>query len=223
MMKKCILLLFFVSSVSLWGQNAYSFRYSWGVISEIEVNRIHLLEESTYSSCFRPTASVGAFVQLPVSRHFSVEPQIKYNPIRSKVSDGQIGHRPFKMVSHVVEIPVQCRYNICSLNDYRLFCLVEPFIGYTIMAKAEGELLPYPYEWAHDVGIAFTNDIVPKDHYTPFEYGVGMGIGIEGNKYKISLKYSQNLNSIGRDCKFRLFQVEDGFYQTVSLSIGYYL
>lgn len=114
------------------------------------------------------TSSVGGF---------SLQPELLYNVKGTKWEDGSSWKLSY------IELPVNVQWGI-DLLIARPYIFASPYVGYKLTDKfsAQGRTLP---------------DIEDIEKYVKnFEYGIGVGAGIDFSYFQISAKYSWNFGKI---------------------------
>ncbi len=87
-----------------------------------------------------------------------------------------------------LEIPVQVQWGP-DLVAFRPYVFGEPFIGYGLHASSDGNL----------EGADFDVNSFDKAGLSRWEYGLGLGAGIEVWKIQFSVKYYWNFGSLYSD------------------------
>ncbi len=131
---------------------------------------------------------VGLTAKLPIAYGFAVQPSVLYQTKGTRLKDASL--RNFKMDTKVgyLEIPVQIQWGP-DLLAFRPYVFGEPFIGYGLNASSEGKL----------EGSKFDVNSFSKAGLSRWEYGLGLGAGIEVWKIQFSVKYYWNFGSLYSD------------------------
>ncbi len=130
----------------------------------------------------------GVTFELPIAYGFAVQPSLLYQAKGTRLSDATIHN--FKMDTKVsyLEIPVQVQWGP-DLVAFRPYVFGEPFIGYGLHASSDGNL----------EGADFDVNSFDKAGLSRWEYGLGLGAGIEVWKIQFSVKYYWNFGSLYSD------------------------
>lgn len=128
----------------------------------------------------------GVTAEIPVAFGFAVQPSVLYQAKGTKLSDANIDN--FKLDAKVsyIEIPVQVQWGP-DLMAFRPYVFAEPFVGYGLFAKAkkyEGDKAPVKSNSFDGAGMA------------RWEYGLGLGAGVDIWKIQFSVKYFWNFGSL---------------------------
>lgn len=129
---------------------------------------------------------IGLTAELPIAYGFAIQPSILYQTKGTKLSD--VGPEKFRLDARAayLEIPVQVQWGP-DLVAFRPYVLAEPFVGYGLFAKAkrsENGATPMKTTSFKGAGMA------------RWEYGLGLGGGIDVWKFQLSVKYFWNFGSL---------------------------
>lgn len=129
---------------------------------------------------------VGFTAELPIAYGFAVQPSVLFQTKGTKLSD--IGPEKFRLDARAayVEVPVQVQWGP-DLVAFRPYAFAEPFIGYGLYARTkqyEGDASPIKSNSFSGAGMA------------RWEYGLGLGAGIDVWKIQFSVKYYWNFGSL---------------------------
>lgn len=124
----------------------------------------------------------GIAGEIPLGGGFAIQPEILYQVKGmsldkwgdatgkeiSKSLDAKVGY---------VEVPVQIQWGP-DLVAFRPYAFLEPFVGYQLTEKSEGEI----------------KDI--STEYSKVEYGLSVGAGIDISHFQVSAKYYWNFGNV---------------------------
>lgn len=122
---------------------------------------------------------LGLGYQTETMRGFSFQPEVVFNTKGSNVADGA------RWKLSYVEVPVNIQYGI-DLLIMRPFLFVAPFVGFNVGNVITG---------SQNAGILSVKDNIVKNAKT-FEYGLGLGAGLNLAMFQLSLKYSWNFGRV---------------------------
>ncbi len=126
---------------------------------------------------------VGGSVQVKLPLGFSIQPSLIYNVKGSKLSVPDIPDSPAAdLTVGYLELPVSFQWGP-DLLLFRPFLDVTPFVGYGLNNKVA----------AAD---AVTRNTWKSSGISRWEYGVGVGLGLEIWKFQIIGRYNWNLGSL---------------------------
>ena len=124
--------------------------------------------------------------ELPgVHRVNYVVPALLYQTKGTKLSDANIDN--FKLNAKVgyLEVPVQIQWGP-DLLAFRPYIFAEPFVGYGLFAKAKD----------NRAGETLKTSSFEKSGLSRWEYGLGLGAGVEVWRFQVSAKYFWNFGSL---------------------------
>ncbi|PXV62320.1 outer membrane protein with beta-barrel domain [Dysgonomonas alginatilytica] len=151
----------------------------------------------------------GGVMEYSLSEIFSIQPELMYlNHGASLKKDNSFGMKDGHITLNTLQLPINLKasFNMGKSNS-KVFVYGGPYIGYNIYGKVAGKV----------DGKAVDNELYTKDsNMKRFDYGVGIGVGIEVNKFVISLGNQIGMNDISGS--------EKGKMKTgnLSLSAGYF-
>jgi hypothetical protein len=134
----------------------------------------------------------------------SFQPEVLYSRLRTNFL-GPITNHAYNFRIDYINIPLNLQWGI-NFNAIRPYVFVAPYISYAV---AKGELLEN-VEW---------------ENLNRFDYGVGLGLGIEIWKFQISGKYSwgfgKPFNKNGIDIDSEDWQLDDSNLKGFELSLAF--
>lgn len=152
----------------------------------------------------------GVAVHLPLGRGLAIQPALQYQVKGATLKDipgeehilytdwSSSSYMPTQVTNGVdylktrvgfLEIPVQIQYGL-DLMFLRPYIFAEPFIGYAVKTVNKGK---YTNEDTFDV-----KDF-KKASIDRFEYGLGLGAGLEFWRLQLSFRYSWNFGSLHKN------------------------
>ena len=122
---------------------------------------------------------VGVTAKFDIGGVFAIQPSLIYNVKGAKMAEFDLGTIDFK--TGFIELPVQIQAGVPIGSLLRIYGIAEPFIGYAVSNKIEGI----------DLGDKW------KNVSSKFEYGVGLGAGVElFSHLQVSVRYFWNLGNV---------------------------
>lgn len=145
----------------------------FGLVGGATFSSISQIENSS-----RTGWSCGGTVSVKLPMGFSVQPSLIYCSKASGLSaqssaDLQVGY---------LEVPVSFQWGP-DLLLFRPFLDVSPYVGYALSSKVSPDALLTQKEWK-------------TDYLQRFEYGIGLGGGIEIWRFQILCRYNWNFGSL---------------------------
>ena len=124
------------------------------------------------------TAGVAFSFDMPL-RGMTIQPELNYvskgTMYRGKNPEGGSENARFR--TDYIEVPVNFQFGL-DLILLRPYLMVSPYIGYAVY-KEPG--------------------IVSWDNTNRFEYGIGIGGGVDFWKFQLQVKYNWNIGQLARD------------------------
>ena len=175
-MRKCILVFLLCSLTSFFAhaQKIFSAGITGGVARHSA--RIADIDKEAHLDYY---AGFTCNVKLPVG--FSIQPAVVFTRQSAYFTENTI----FKTNS--IEVPVSFQWGP-DLLLFRPFVEVTPFVGFDLYS--EGEIL---------VDNVVVSDPAYRKELLRGEYGVGVGGGIDIWKFRVTARYTLNLDKIPRD------------------------
>lgn len=120
----------------------------------------------------------GVAYQLDLPLGFSIQPELVYQQRGAKYND------PAKNMSvGFIELPVNIQWGP-DLVLFRPYLMLSPYVGYAVMNRRYDPV---------NTNVLLKNQ---WDGVNRFEYGVGLGIGVEIWKFQLSGKYCWSLGNV---------------------------
>lgn len=166
---------------------------------------------------------VGLSAQLPIALGFAIQPALLYQAKGTKL-DGSVDEGA-EYTSDVnarigyLELPVQIQWGP-DLVAFRPYVFAEPFVGYGLTAKARSS----------EGGVSLKTNSFREAGLARWEYGLGLGAGIDIWKLQAAVKYYWNFGSLFNDSgKLNSIggQIKDAFkdrrsFNGVSVSLSFF-
>lgn len=127
---------------------------------------------------------IGVTYKLGIGNILAIQPSLVYNMKGQKIESLESGDTNIDLQykTGYIELPVQVQAGFGVGDLARIYAIAEPFVGYAVSNKVEG---------AVNLGNTWEN-VKNK-----FEYGVGLGAGVELFKHlQVSVRYFWNLGNI---------------------------
>ena len=138
---------------------------------------------------------VGVTAKFDLGGVFAIQPSLIYNVKGAKLAEFDLGTIDFK--TGFIELPVQIQAGVPIGSLLRIYGIAEPFIGYAVSNKIEGiDLGEKWYVVSNKIeGIDLGDKW--KNVSNKFEYGVGLGAGVElFSHLQVSVRYFWNLGNV---------------------------
>lgn len=151
----------------------------------------------------------GGMMEYTLSEMFSIQPELMYlNHGANLKKDNSFSMTDGHITLNTLQLPInlKAKFNMGNSGS-KIFVYGGPYIGYNIYGKVAGKI----------DGKAVDNELYTKDsNMKRFDYGVGIGVGIEMNKFILSLGNQYGINDISGSEKGKMRA------GNLSLSVGYF-
>lgn len=151
----------------------------------------------------------GGMLEYSLSDMFAIQPELMYlNHGANLKKDNSFLMKDGHITLNTLQLPVNLKasFNLGNSNS-KVFVYGGPYVGYNVYGKVAGKI----------DGVAVDNELFSKgSNMKRWDYGVGIGVGIEVNKFVLSLGNQIGLNDISGS--------DNGKMKTgnLSLSAGYF-
>ncbi|SKB90017.1 outer membrane insertion C-terminal signal [Soonwooa buanensis] len=127
--------------------------------------------------------NAGVFMNAPLSEQFSIQPEVMYSQMGSKVNFTDNASATLKL--DYITVPVMFQFNATP----QFYLEAGPEFGFLVSSKAKGEVN----------GNTQTVDL-DKDNFNSFNMGAGLGLGFNFNKnIGINARYVAGFTDINKD------------------------
>lgn len=196
-----------ISSALILMSAAASAQTKWGVTAGMNFNTAKISDVRLEAKAGW-NVGVSCLVDLPLG--FSVQPSLVY--IQKGADYSVIDALSMEQKVGSINLPVSVQWGP-DLIVARPFLDVTPYLGYSLMNKLEGGLAS-----------VIKGETSLKN---AFEYGVGVGAGINVWKVQAIVRYNWNFGTLGNLADFRNieigdFKVENETFGGVSVSLAYF-
>ena len=155
---------------------------------------------------------VGIAGKFSVKDFFVFQPMLIYNIKGAKISDQDTQDFKADFKTGFIELPLQFQLGFPLGEDFRIFALAEPFIGYGVTNESKAEL----------------NDIEETKHNwdsvkNRLEYGACAGAGIElAGGIQLQVKYFWNFGNIYKDTSTPAGDAEHDSCKGIMATLGFF-
>ena len=151
----------------------------------------------------------GGMMEYSLSEMFSVQPELMYlNHGANLKKENSFGMKDGHITLNTLQLPIniKAKFNLGD-NGSKIFVYGGPYVGYNIYGKVAGKIDGKPID----------NKLYTKESdMKRWDYGVGIGVGIEVNKFVLSLGNQIGANDISGSEKGKMRA------GNLSLSAGYF-
>lgn len=130
----------------------------------------------------------GVFANFPVATHFSIQPEVLYNNLGSKVSTIILGQDVSTTLNlNYISIPVMAQYKLAE----KFYLEAGPEFSFLVSAKSKTE--------SNSLGLSTVSEDI-KDQLNSFNFGVGLGAGFDiTNNLGVSARYVAGFSDFTKD------------------------
>lgn len=136
--------------------------------------------------------NIGLALQIELPMGFAVQPEVLYSQIGSSIEmpstgtilDAVLGGKTMSLVQGVLEVPVNIQWGI-KLGPIKPFVQFSPYVTYALSNGLKFK-----------DGTSVNETLFNSDNMKKFNYGVGLGAGIQVWKVQISGRYKWGLGTV---------------------------
>ena len=201
-MKRFLAVTLLTAVCLLSAVQAHAIKY--GVVAGATFSSLQNVEQSSKTGW-----NLGATAQFKLPLGFSIQPSLIYN---SKVAGIDAGLATADITVGYVELPVSLQWGP-DLLVFRPFLDVSPYIGYAVNNKVS-------------LSSILTETELKNPNLQRFEYGLGLGAGLEVWRFQVLCRYNWNFGPLFNDGKeLDIPQLKDALkdknFGGVTLSLAY--
>ncbi|KQT18194.1 opacity protein [Chryseobacterium sp. Leaf404] len=142
--------------------------------------------------------NAGVFANIPVAESFSIQPEVLYNQLGSKVENsytvlGVTTRESYSTNLDYISVPVMFQYNFVP----NFYVEAGPEFGFMISAKNKGDRTTT--SGGNTTMVSYTDDI-NKDNLNTFNFGVGLGAGYYfTDNIGVTARYVAGVTDVAKD------------------------
>lgn len=151
----------------------------------------------------------GFFAKLPVTRGFSIQPELLYTSKGAKETYDNfiLGEGEYRFNLNYIELPVLAVFNVAKNFNVH----VGPYVSYLAEANIKD---------LEDDGTIDEIADLDTDDFNRVDYGVAGGLGIDISNFTIGARYSYGFREIGKSGSVSGELTKDSKNSAISLYIG---
>lgn len=151
----------------------------------------------------------GFFAKLPVTRGFSIQPELLYTSKGAKETYDNfiLGEGEYRFNLNYIELPVLAVFNVAENFNVH----VGPYVSYLAEANIKD---------LEDDGTIDEIADLDTDDFNRVDYGVAGGLGIDISNFTIGARYSYGFREIGKSGSVSGELTKDSKNSAISLYIG---
>ena len=153
--------------------------------------------------------NAGFFAKLPVTRGFSIQPELLYTSKGAKETYNNFieGEGEYRFNLNYIELPVLAVFNVAK--NFNLHA--GPYISYLAAANIKD---------LKDDGTMDEITELDADNFNRIDYGVAGGFGIDISNFTIGARYNYGFREIGKSGSLSGRLTKDSKNSAISLYIG---
>ena len=127
--------------------------------------------------------NAGVFMNAPLAENFSIQPEVLYNDLGSKITYGQNDNNSYSTNLGYISVPVMFQYNATP----EFYLEAGPQFSFLVNAKNK---LKDGNNWTK----------LAKDNLNTFDFGLGLGAGYYFTpQFGLTARYVAGMTKIGKD------------------------
>lgn len=207
-MKKITAVLIFTLISLCFATSVDAQRIRFGIKGGVNFSKSNLKEiaNTNFSESYTGF-NAGVMLNLKLILGFSIQPELIYTQTGMKYIDATnplFGDVTTTIIHGTIELPINIQWGI-KLGPVRPYIQATPYIGYALRDKID------------IAGSSFRIDGADK-----FQYGMGLGFGIDIWKFQIAYRYKWDLNSLDKDGLIEGLPIGDAKIQSSEITLGFF-
>jgi hypothetical protein len=153
--------------------------------------------------------NAGFFAKLPVTRGFSIQPELLYTSKGAKETYNNFieGEGEYRFNLNYIELPVLAVFNVAKNFNVH----VGPYVSYLAAANIKD---------LKDNGTMDEITELDADNFNRVDYGVAGGFGIDISNFTLGARYNYGFREIGKSGSLSGQLTKDSKNSAISLYIG---
>lgn len=178
-MKRKIAIVIFALLIAFFVPNGAKGQISYGVKGGMNFTSFSYFEVGEISEAVNSYTgyNAGVAVKFKLPYGFAIQPELLYVSKGARFS----GDAKVHLQTDYIELPVNIQIGL-DLIMLRPYLALTPYIGYAVRKDVS-------------IGSESYKDVFGWNQYNRFEYGVGIGGGIEFWRFQISARYNWNIGN----------------------------
>jgi outer membrane protein with beta-barrel domain len=173
------------------------------------VNLTNMFVDEVSDENMKVGFNAGFFAKLPVTRGFSIQPELLYTSKGAKETYNNIieGKGEYRFNLNYIELPVLAVINVAKNFNIH----AGPYVSYLAAANIKN---------LHDDHSQDEIAELDADNFNRFDYGLVGGLGIDISNFTIGARYNYGLREIGKSGSLSGQVTKDSRNSAISLYIG---
>lgn len=173
------------------------------------VNLTNMFVDDVSDENMKVGFNAGFFAKLPVTRGFSIQPELLYTSKGAKETYNNIiqGEGEYRFNLNYIELPVLAVINVAKNFNIH----AGPYVSYLAAANIKN---------LHEDHSQDEIAELDADNFNRFDYGLVGGLGIDISNFTIGARYNYGLREIGKSGSLSGQVTKDSRNSAISLYIG---
>jgi len=153
--------------------------------------------------------NAGFFAKLPVTRGFSIQPELLYSQKGAKLDyDNVFGSGEYRFNLNYVELPLTAVFNVARNFNLHLGGYASYLVSANIkQLKSNGD------------GNTISN--LNEDNFNRFDYGLVGGLGVDVDNFTIGARYNYGLREVGKSGSLSGNVTSNSKNSAINLFVGF--
>ena len=173
------------------------------------VNLTNMFVDEVSDENMKVGFNAGFFAKLPVTRGFSIQPELLYTSkgAKEKYNNFIQGAGEYRFNLNYIELPVLAVINVAKNFNVH----VGPYVSYLAAANIKN---------LHEDHSQDEIAELDADNFNRFDYGLVGGLGVDISNFTIGARYNYGLREIGKSGSLSGQVTKDSRNSAISLYIG---
>ncbi|MCS3797669.1 porin family protein [Niastella sp. OAS944] len=173
------------------------------------VNLTNMFVDEVSDENMKVGFNAGFFAKLPVTRGFSIQPELLYTSkgAKEKYNNFIQGAGEYRFNLNYIELPVLAVINVAKNFNVH----AGPYVSYLAAANIKN---------LHDDHSQDEIAELDADNFNRFDYGLVGGLGVDISNFTIGARYNYGLREIGKSGSLSGQVTKDSRNSAISLYIG---
>ncbi|MDR2424843.1 MAG: PorT family protein [Prevotellaceae bacterium] len=206
MKKVCLVILGVAFTLVLNAQVRYGVK-AGGTLSNVFMS----IEGQKESGNMKIGVQAGGLLEYSFSESFALQPELLY--VLNGTSDKEEGVE-MTMSFHNIQLPINLKYKI-GADNLKFYATAGPYLGYIAAGRAKASTSANGVNASASMDI-FATPLKEELQLKRFDFGVGVGLGVEISKMLIGVGYQFGLANLtgatGASLKTGTFNLSIGYF-----------
>ncbi len=153
---------------------------------------------------------LGFFAKAPITKNFSIQPELLYSQKGAQLQyDNAFTSGKASFNLHYLEMPVLGVFNLGRNFNVHGGVYISYLLGADVVNKASNE------------GFNFEDEL-KKENFESIDYGLVGGVGLDGRKIGVGVRYNYGLKPVGKERNFlgQTYRIPDAMNSTLQVYLS---